>query len=96
MALSGPLEGTGPSIAGPSVGAVYAAYSDSVTESDPRTGEAGPSSGPLVVSNSTVRDPSDEKRGPVPPAAPQESVFQHEDISDVVELPPAYKERTDP
>jgi hypothetical protein len=87
IAPSGPSEGTS---ALPIAGAVYAARAGSVAESAP---EAGPSSGRFAVANPSPPD-VDEKLGPEPPQA-RETVYQHEDISDVTELPPAYKERVD-
>jgi len=56
---------------------------------------AGPSASTshFAIANPGAKEEQDVKQGPAPPAARQESIYQHEDISDVVELPPAYKER---
>ncbi|KAF8496352.1 hypothetical protein JB92DRAFT_1059518 [Gautieria morchelliformis] len=92
VAPSNPSESTDASTAMRIAGAGYAARGGSVAGS----AEAGPSSGRFAVANPNPLD-DDEKLGPEPPEQRRETVYQHEDISDVTEaeVPPAYKSTTD-
>jgi len=82
---------TQPPLPGPS------ARAGSVSGSGVGSAVAGPSTsaGVFTVANPSAQELPDRdvKQGAVPPQSRQTSVFQHADISDVVELPPAYKER---
>ncbi|KAF8496354.1 hypothetical protein JB92DRAFT_2834618 [Gautieria morchelliformis] len=87
MAPSNSSESTGASTAMGISGAGNAARGGSVAGS----AEARPSSGRFADANPSPLD--DERLGPEPPQQRRETVYQHEDIEDVTELPPAYKSR---
>lgn len=110
VGTSGSGSGSGPGSAAYPVGAssrsgtgsaaypVSASASRSGSGFEGRMAEAGPSR-PAVF---TIANPSpsspvelNEKQGPIPPQRQESVIIQHEDVSDVVELPPAYKERSD-
>lgn len=97
IAPSTPTESTSGMVAGPSMGLAYAVSSTAGSSSKMTMAvdESGPSTS-RVADPTPVPGTTNVKQGAVPPQPRQQSVYQHEDVSDAVEeLPPAYKERTE-